>query len=732
MTSLVKQENYIFRKLGLSGKSAGLVLLLGIFVLIPSILVGGFLNLGRTQNAFESYKQRVEVRIQEGLESVIWNYDTYSLREILSAELINDNLKSVRISTQEHDMIWLTFSNGQVIDEVNDVQGDYFERKHIPIYKLDNSKEIIAYATIWYDYSASREAFFQKLRYDLIFLSAILLLLASLYIVLSHNKLAKPLEVIRRGMLEAGSSSFDQAKKTMGIANFKWAFTEIKALHRDLENMFDEIEMASFKLSESETEFKAIFNQAGVGVAQVKAISAECVIANKKYGDILGIPSHELRKSSLKDLTYEKDKAEQDEIFHKLFSGEITELSMEKRYKRTDGTIVWVDLTISPLYKPGETPTSHIAVIQDITDKKIAEERLKKLNDELEDIVAERTLDLEDANAELEAAIEDLRSLQSQLINKEKMAVLGQLVAGIAHELNTPLGIIHSSGGTIERIIENEAKGVLEFNKKASEETFNVYKELVEKSIESIFYQDLSYKRKMRRKYFAINKEGLDVPDEIVEKLVEMGYHKDRDEYIKLVEKLENHTAIIHAYTTTTLYKSVQMITASTKRASKVMLALKTYSHTDTNLNKVHHDVVKDIEMVLTLFHNQTKYGVEIVRDYQEVAQVICIPDKLYQVWVNLFNNAIQAMDYKGVLKIGISQIGSKVKVSITDNGPGISDAIVDKIFDPFFSTKKLGEGTGLGLDIVKRILDEIDGSIDFETRPGETTFNVWLETQKE
>jgi signal transduction histidine kinase len=173
------------------------------------------------------------------------------------------------------------------------------------------------------------------------------------------------------------------------------------------------------------------------------------------------------------------------------------------------------------------------------------------------------------------------------------------------------------------------------------------------------------------------------------------------------------------------------MITSSTERASKVITALKTYSHKDTNVQMVPHDVVADIEMVLTLFHNQTKYGIEVMREYDEVPKVMCIPDRLHQVWVNIINNAIQAMDYKGTLKINISQVDNRVRVSITDSGPGISDAVADRIFEPFFSTKELGVGTGLGLDIVKRILDEIDGSIDFQTKPGQTTFNIWLQAQK-
>jgi signal transduction histidine kinase len=123
------------------------------------------------------------------------------------------------------------------------------------------------------------------------------------------------------------------------------------------------------------------------------------------------------------------------------------------------------------------------------------------------------------------------------------------------------------------------------------------------------------------------------------------------------------------------------------------------------------------------------KYGIEIIREYENVPNVICFPDKLHQIWVNIINNALHAMNYKGTLKIRISNDNERVKVSISNNGPPIPEDIIDKIFEPFFTTKMLGEGTGLGLDIVKRLVEEIEGDINVETNQDETTFNVWLKT---
>jgi len=411
----------------------------------------------------------------------------------------------------------------------------------------------------------------------------------------------------------------------------------------------------------------------------------------------------------------------------KLISGEIEKYRHEKRYRHKDGSLVWADVTVTPLWNPGEKPTFILAVVQDITDRKIAEEKIIKLNNELEDKVAERTQDLESANCELEAAIEDLRATQTQLINTEKMAALGKLFAGIAHELNTPLGVINSAGGTIERILNKELNNVISFCCSAPEETYEIYSRLVDKCTDNI---DNSHKRMLRRIYSdAAEEKRIEVSEEIIEKLLDLGYEEEAEDFIALVGKPSNIEAIRAAYSIAILHKSVGMIRISTDKASKVILALKTYSHKDTSIAPVPYDVVKDVEMVLTLYYNQMKYGVEIIREYEEVPHVICFPDKLHQIWVNIINNALQAMNYKGTLKIRISNDHDKVKVSITDNGPGISEDIIGRIFEPFFTTKKLGEGTGLGLDIVKRIIEEIDGSIDVESKPNETTFNVWLKT---
>ena len=116
------------------------------------------------------------------------------------------------------------------------------------------------------------------------------------------------------------------------------------------------------------------------------------------------------------------------------------------------------------------------------------------------------------------------------------------------------------------------------------------------------------------------------------------------------------------------------------------------------------------------------------MRQYEEIPAISCLPDELNQVWTNLIHNALQAMNHEGTLTLGIRRIGDEAVVSVGDTGAGIPEAIRDKIFNIFFTTKPVGEGSGLGLDIVKKIIEKHHGRIDFKSEIGVgTTFFVYL-----
>ncbi|HAJ63625.1 MAG TPA: hybrid sensor histidine kinase/response regulator, partial [Cyanobacteria bacterium UBA8543] len=138
-------------------------------------------------------------------------------------------------------------------------------------------------------------------------------------------------------------------------------------------------------------------------------------------------------------------------------------------------------------------------------------------------------------------------------------------------------------------------------------------------------------------------------------------------------------------------------------------------------------NIIEGIETVLTLYQNQLKHGVKIIRNYQELPPIRCYFDELNQVWTNLIHNGLQAMNNQGTLTLDAQLQNGYLQVSITDSGKGIPQEIQEKIFQPFFTTKLPGEGSGLGLDIVKKIVEKHRGTIEFESVPGQTTFTVSL-----
>jgi signal transduction histidine kinase len=138
-------------------------------------------------------------------------------------------------------------------------------------------------------------------------------------------------------------------------------------------------------------------------------------------------------------------------------------------------------------------------------------------------------------------------------------------------------------------------------------------------------------------------------------------------------------------------------------------------------------NIHEGLETVLTLYYNKIKHTVEVRRQYGRIPPVACYPDELNQVWTNLIHNALQAMEYRGTLTIRTEAQDQDVAVSITDSGSGIPEDVRQRIFEPFFTTKPQGEGSGLGLDIARKIVEKHQGDIQVESRPGETTFSVKL-----
>ncbi len=370
-----------------------------------------------------------------------------------------------------------------------------------------------------------------------------------------------------------------------------------------------------------------------------------------------------------------------------------------------------------------------------------SEEEIKQNLEELQAAQDE----LQKQKSEVEKAYKELKSTQKQLIQSEKMASLGQLVANIAHEINTPLGAIRSSSDSIENIVLKTLPTLPLFVKKLDEKALLIFSEFVEKS--SNKKSILSTREKRRAKYILIEQlEELQRTENVsIEEIADVeGYAdlitdmnmQDEKDLIFSLLQLPNSDKTKKeifqtAYKLSTIVRSNQTIKEATNRAAKTVFALKNFARQDHKEEKIEVSLSETLNTTLTLYHNQTKLGIDVIRNFDQIPSFLGYPDQLMQVWTNLIHNAIQAMSGKGKLIISTQKQENKVVISIQDTGGGIPIEIREKIFDAFFTTKIAGEGSGLGLDITKKIIDKHNGKIWFESKEGiGTTFFVEIPIQ--
>lgn len=286
---------------------------------------------------------------------------------------------------------------------------------------------------------------------------------------------------------------------------------------------------------------------------------------------------------------------------------------------------------------------------------------LDNSNAQLQDINAHLEESVQARTKELSKALGDLRLQQAQLVQSEKMASLGQMVAGVAHEINTPLGYARSNVETVKE----SALGM--------------------------------------RTLFQSYEDAIKDPDANLAALEETRKRWNPEESLEEIDVLLGDAD-----------HGLQQI-------AELVMSLKDFSRVDRSMTEL-FDLNDGLDVALKICQNQIKGRIEIEKNYGELPRIPCAPSQLNQVFLNILNNAAQAIDGDGLIRISTRDTGEHVEIAIADSGCGMDAQTQAHIFEPFFTTKDVGKGTGLGLSIVFKIIEDHRGTIGVKSAPGEGT----------
>jgi PAS domain S-box-containing protein len=421
---------------------------------------------------------------------------------------------------------------------------------------------------------------------------------------------------------------------------------ELRESNKNLQDEIQERQKVEEALKKSEARFRQLIDTMNEGFSvqdkdgKINYVNPRlCEMFGYEASEIIGhYPTDFVDKSDPQNL---KKFAENRDIG--IQTGTVA--SYELKWKRKDGTIFETMVSPKPIIDPQDGYTGSVAVLTDITDLKNAEKELRS------------------KNKALNSALDDLRKTQAQLIDSEKMASLGQLTAGVAHEINNPINFVSGNVQPLRRDIQDVLDVLHQYDR----------------IIETLHLED---------KFEKINQLKQEIDFDFV--LSEISHLLDG-------------------------------IGEGAQRTTEIVKGLRNFSRMDEHELKS-ASINQGIESTLLILHNKLKQRIEVIKDFGKFPDIMCYPGQLNQVFMNVINNALEAIDEEGKLFIRTWQEKGFIKVSIKDTGKGMPEKTKKKIFEPFFTTKEVGKGTGLGLSISFGIIEKHRGKFEVYSEPGKGT----------
>lgn len=678
-------------------------------VLVVVIFIMSLAGIMRIQNTAKNINREMDIKVATitelaalSLSDPLWNYNDEGMRVIGDALFKDPEVCSVSVTTNRGREVYKKHNQGQIHQSENII---FTEGKII------KNNVILGVVTIgfttYFDELALKTEIWGTV-FTILFMTVILWFLISFI----SKMLTKPIyelsegteEIARGNLTKRLHINFDDeigglARKFNNMAeNMYDMMQQLENKNKTLEIEIKNREQTQNALIASEEKFFKAFCHVADVIGIVREKDRRYIEVNDAFMRVFGYERQEIIGRTSSEIGLWDDQEECERIYE-ILALERSVYNFEISWRARSGE-VRLGLTSAEVSEiSGECCI--VYVWHDISDIRKAEEALWHAHNDLEIKVEKRTQELfatnqeltamneifqneiterkraeeqlEQKNQELKAAYANLENVQYQIIQQEKMASIGQLAAGVAHEINNPIGFIISNldslrgyTGRIDKFFKVQAEVTAELKKVCVVES-------TKEQMVPLFNEMSETKRSLKIDY-------------IIEDTVDL-----------IAETLEGAQRV---------KKIVQGLKGFARMTDESMLA---------NLNE-------GIESTMHIIWNEIKYKASLIKELGDIPLTRCNPGQLNQVFMNLLVNASQAIDVKGDIHVKTWVEEDNIIVSIGDTGSGIPPEILTKIFDPFYTTKEVGKGTGLGLSISYDIIKKHGGDIQVESEVGKGT----------